>query len=313
MERSRRDPDAFGGGTAEFHEYNARSWPRDGPHSLLATATHDTKRGEDFRARIDVLSELPDEWRTAVGGLALPFNGDKSESWMESRGPDSNDEYPALSRPWLGAWPADTDTPDGLKVFSRGGCQPYMLKAAREGEGPTQTGPIPMQHLRQQRRHLLSSCSMAPATMRFSTRFGPFQERVAFFGRLNSLSQVLLKLTSPGVPDLYQGLRSYGFKSGEIRTTARPVDFEPRRTLLNELQRRFDAKSTTRSDFLRELTHRDHLGLSKLFPNLANARIHAQRTGTICVGGLRSSSCVGREARACLALLREWEIIAQEL
>src|SRR5258708_14875691 len=126
-------PGEFGTSVEPFHEHNrfrAAHWP----HSLLATATHDTKRGEDLRARLNVLSEIPEEWRRAVFKWSC-LNADKKSQVSGQPAPDANDED-FLYQTLVGAWIPEAETDSGLKAF-RERISAYMLNSTREAKAHT--------------------------------------------------------------------------------------------------------------------------------------------------------------------------------
>jgi (1->4)-alpha-D-glucan 1-alpha-D-glucosylmutase len=216
------DPRQFGVSVAAFHHANrerARHWP----HSMLATSTHDTKRGEDARLRIDVISEIPEEW------------GRRAARWSElnralrrevdgAPAPSRNDEY-LLHQTLLGAWPADfiANAPDGdaLSRFA-GRVQQFLLKAMREAklesswENPNQAYEEAALAFA---RELLER-SPNP----FLADFSDFAARAARFAMLSGISQTVLRLTAPGVPDTYQGAEAWNYSLVDPDNRA-PVDF----------------------------------------------------------------------------------------
>jgi (1->4)-alpha-D-glucan 1-alpha-D-glucosylmutase len=211
-------------GFHQFNQYRGLHWP----HSLNTTSTHDTKRGEDVRARIDVLSELPHEWersfrrwrrsiaarRSIAGGRSVPSPGEES----------------LLYQTMLGAWPAlEDELPEfreRLKVF--------LIKAAREAKLHT-NWLDPDSEYESALLKFLDGILDSDRTAGFFPDFLALQKKVAFFGFLNSLSQTLLKIGSPGVPDFYQGeeLWDYNLVDPDNR---RPVDFALRSRLLDEIK-----------------------------------------------------------------------------
>ncbi len=226
------DPDAFGYDVDSFHQHNlikAQRWP----HSLLATATHDTKRGEDARARINVLSEMPFEWRAAVTRWNR-MNAPQKPSVRGQPAPDANDEY-MLYQTLVGAWTADAQTAAGMKSF-RDRVRAYMLKAIREAKRHTAWAE-PDRAYEEATTQFVDAVLSDVEPNLFLDDFRPFQESIAFFGQFNSLSQVLLKMTSPGVPDFYQGTELWDFNLVDP-DNRRPVDYSLRRALLNELKER---------------------------------------------------------------------------
>src|SRR5262249_19262058 len=167
-------------GVEEFHRRNlARHsrWPR----TMNTTSTHDTKRSEDVRARINVLSEFPDEWARC---LRRWTRMDPSKT-----GPDRNEQI-LVYQSLLGAWPIEVDR---LKM--------YVTKALREGK--QQTSWIDVNEEYEQRA--LSFVESLYSNELFLKDFVRLQKKMAYFGALSALGQVVLKITSPGIPDVYRG------------------------------------------------------------------------------------------------------------
>jgi (1->4)-alpha-D-glucan 1-alpha-D-glucosylmutase len=223
------EPDRFGVAPERLHEWLAAR-QRDWPHALSATSTHDTKRSEDVRARISVLSEIPGEWRVAVGRWSR-FNKRHRTLVDGVPAPDRNEEY-LLYQVLLGTWPMDAlrGTPDGGYVERI--CA-YMVKALREGKRHSSwlnpsaawedaaTGFV---------RRVLD-----PATApQFLDEFQPLALRVAHAGMWNSLAQTLIKITAPGVPDFYQGTEVWDLSLVDP-DNRRPVDYAARRAALDGL------------------------------------------------------------------------------
>jgi (1->4)-alpha-D-glucan 1-alpha-D-glucosylmutase len=224
------DPAAFGTSVAEFHRENAeraRRWP----HGLLTSSTHDTKRSEDVRTRIAVLSELPREWRAAVNRWAR-LNRRAKTRVEGASAPDRNDEY-LFYQTLLGAWPWGAETPDEAFVAR---IEAFMLKAARESQVHTSwINPDPAYEdaLQQFVRSALDVSRPNP----FLEDVVALREMVAHAGAINALAQQLLKLTAPGVPDVYQGTELWD-QSLVDPDNRRPVDYAQRTRLLRGLQRR---------------------------------------------------------------------------
>ncbi len=221
----------FGVSISAFHrasQERAKQWP----HALLATSTHDSKRSEDVRARINVLSELPNEWRVHVTRWAK-INQTARDEASDPVPLSRHDEY-LLYQSLLGIWPlAEVD--DGVLEDLRERMEQYMLKASREAKTHTSwvhRNPRYEDALQAFVRKLLGTTQANP----FLASFVPFQRRVAHFGMLSSLSQALLKLTSPGVPDIYQGNEVWEFSLVDP-DNRRPVDYGARRTMLREVKR----------------------------------------------------------------------------
>jgi (1->4)-alpha-D-glucan 1-alpha-D-glucosylmutase len=261
------DPDTFGITLDAFHRYNtsrATVWP----HSLLATATHDTKRGEDTRARINVLSEMPHEWRQTVLHWR-EMNVDKKSVVDGQFAPRPNDEY-LLYQILLGAWPVELQTleqvrsqaEDGLAAF-RTRIMEYMLKAIREAKTHT-TWTEPDAAYEAATHRFVEQLLAVSAPNPFLEAFLPFQRKVAFFGQWNSLSQVLLKLTSPGVPDLYQGTELWDLSLVDP-DNRRPVDYALRGRMLRELKQETSAAGIHLHGLLQTLLRDAHTGRIKLY------------------------------------------------
>jgi (1->4)-alpha-D-glucan 1-alpha-D-glucosylmutase len=179
-----------------FHAMMTRR-AKEWPHSMTATATHDTKRGEDARARLMAMSEISDEWAAAVGRWKV-LNAPHLVTADQARAPSVTAEY-MLYQALLGAWPvAESD-----KTFTDR-FQAYALKAARESKAETSwlnPNAVYEEGLRSFIDRILD-----PATSgEFLSALDTLARRLALLGALNSLSQVTLKAMLPGVPDFYQG------------------------------------------------------------------------------------------------------------
>lgn len=221
------DPSRIGRSVEEFHEGNrhrAQHWPFD----MLTTATHDTKLGEDLRARINVLSELPDEWgREASRWMRL--NRTQRRLVESEPAPDRADEY-RLYQVLLGAWPADLPHAHRAPQELIDRITAYMLKAAREAK--LHTSWLTTNQGYEDALTGFVERILGPAGgPKFLPAFAPFQRRVASIGVLNSLAQVVLKLGSPGVPDFYQGTELWDFTLVDP-DNRRPVDFAVRERML---------------------------------------------------------------------------------
>lgn len=222
------EPDKFGLSVEEFHRHcqeRAARWP----HSLLATATHDTKRGEDARVRISVISEMPDRWAKAVKNWA-----ELARAWKtlaaSGPAPDTNDEY-LFYQTLAGAWSKEafeggTATGEFVDRVSQ-----YMLKAIKESKRHT-TWTEPNADYESATK---SFVQQALASEEFIRSFRAFHEPIAWFGMLNSMSQVLIKAAAPGVPDFYQGSEFWDLSLVDP-DNRRAVDYEKRTSRLAEIQ-----------------------------------------------------------------------------
>jgi (1->4)-alpha-D-glucan 1-alpha-D-glucosylmutase len=212
-----------------FHEFN-RQRQRDWPHTLNASTTHDTKRSEDVRWRLHVLSEMPAEWETSLK-LWRGLNRHHKREVNGLAVPDAPQEV-LLYQTMLGAWPLD---PEDLPEFTRR-LQDYLIKAAREAKVHTRWISPELEH-EQALSAFVEAILDEPRNISFLREFHRLQTRLAFWGALNSLTQVLLKIASPGVPDFYQGTELWDLSLVDP-DNRRPVDFPLRAELLKDIQKK---------------------------------------------------------------------------
>jgi (1->4)-alpha-D-glucan 1-alpha-D-glucosylmutase len=205
------DPSRFGVSAPAFHQWCQRQqtlWPR----SMAATSTHDTKRGSDVRARLALLSEMPQEWITAVRHWSKMNEGKRRQKW-----PDRKAEY-VFYQTLVGAWPLSLD-----RVLA------YMQKAVREAKENTDwCQPVP-----EYEEALQDFITGAFGDPEFMADLGEFASRLLDPGWINSLAQTLVKLTAPGVPDIYQGAELWDLSLADP-DNRRSVDFALRKRLLTE-------------------------------------------------------------------------------
>jgi len=250
------DPGKYGTSIEQFHRANQirlEKWP----YSLLATATHDTKRGEDLRAVINVISEMPEEWQRAVYRWREMNSALKGVS-SGKPAPDANDEY-LLYQTLLGAWP-DRMQPGDLNAFCTRVVD-YMLKAQKEAKQNTSwTEPNPEYEMATRK---FIEAVLSRANEKFLSDFPTFQQHIAWFGRFNSLSQLLLKITSPGVPDFYQGTELWDLNLVDP-DNRRPVDFDFRKRLLEKLPKAKDPARWS-GDFTNSIAKLEIMGTALRF------------------------------------------------
>jgi (1->4)-alpha-D-glucan 1-alpha-D-glucosylmutase len=223
------EPQRFGITVEEFHSLNAQRMV-ERPHGLSATSTHDSKRGEDVRARINVLSEIPGKWYRAVSRWR-DINRDK-KSWLDGdEVPGANVEY-LLYQTLIGAWPLEPMNSATYADFvSR--IQEYLIKAMREAKVHT-SWINPNEGYERATREFIEAIMKLEMTNRFLMSFAEFHAPVARAGMYNSLAQTLLKIAAPGVPDFYQGAELWDFSLVDP-DNRRPVDFANRRASLASL------------------------------------------------------------------------------
>jgi (1->4)-alpha-D-glucan 1-alpha-D-glucosylmutase len=223
----------FGITATEFHTANQERL-RDWPHTMLATSTHDSKRSEDVRARINVLSEVAGAWRLRVRRWRQINRGYRSVV-NDKPAPTPNDEY-LLYQTLVGAWPAEAlNDENDWKIF-RERIDAYMLKAMREAKQNTSW-------INQNAEYETGVSSFVKGVLspgggaEFLADFLPFERRIARLGVWNSLSQALLKLTCPGVPDIYQGNDLFDFSLVDP-DNRRPVDYTHRQQIFESIRTR---------------------------------------------------------------------------
>ena len=244
----------FGLSLEAFHGQNIerlKSWP----HSLITTSTHDTKRSEDVRARINVLSEIPREWKECL--MKWSRHNKKKKKIIDGRAvPDRNEEY-LFYQTIIGAWPVNPMDEKEYEVF-KDRIRDYMLKAIREAKINTSwINPDTVYE-----DNLTGFIEAAMGDMHFISDFKTFQKMISGFGMYNSLSQTLLKIASPGVPDFYQGTEFWNFSLVDP-DNRRPVDYSEGRMLFEKLKKREAKSSLIRLS--RELTADKEAGLIKLY------------------------------------------------
>ena len=224
------EPDHFGFSTAAFHHVMQQQ-QRDHPLGMLASATHDHKRGEDVRARIHGLSELPLEWRQRVRRWAR-LNRFKVREVDGRRVPGRNDQY-LLYQTLVGSWPLGlgADDAEGLAAYGER-IAAYMVKACREAKQRT-SWTAPDQDYEDGLERFVGRILDPQDGRAFLADFLGFQAQIAVVGALNGLAQTLLKLTAPGVPDTYQGCELWDLSLVDP-DNRRPVDFDLRRAMLDQ-------------------------------------------------------------------------------
>ncbi|HWA99800.1 MAG TPA: malto-oligosyltrehalose synthase [Pirellulales bacterium] len=223
------EPQHFGTSVEEFHRRNqARlsAWPM----AMLATSTHDTKRSEDVRARISVLSEMTDAWAERLDRWNA-LNRPQKTQIEGSEAPDTNEEY-LFYQTLAGTWPLESATAELWSEYVDR-IVAYMIKAAKEAKLNT-SWMNPEQDYDAALEHFVRGTLERREDNRFLADFHEFAERLALPGMINSLSQTLLKIASPGVPDFYQGTEIWNFSLVDP-DNRRPVDFALRDRLLTEV------------------------------------------------------------------------------
>ena len=306
------EPGRFGITPAEFHAtntHNARRWP----HTMLATSTHDTKRSEDTRARILALSELPDAWRDSLQAWSKLNAAHKASIEGESsQAPDPNEEY-LIYQVLLGTWPVGAQGKDPAPTAGSATTrslfgaldetghaeyvariQDYMTKAIKEAK-VNSSWVQPNEAWDEAVRGFIAAL-LRRGDNPFVEAFEPLAETVARLGAMNSLTQTVLKLTVPGVPDVYQGCDTWDFSLVDP-DNRRPVDYAQRKKALDTLEK---------ADAVDLLAHWPD-GRVKLFVIRAILRYRREHADLFGQGGYRPLKVSGAHADGVVAFAREHE------
>jgi (1->4)-alpha-D-glucan 1-alpha-D-glucosylmutase len=295
------EPARFGRSVAEFHEIN-RKRREQWPLSMLCTSTHDTKRGEDARCRISVLSEIPDDYRSALSRWARANAGLKTVVHGEVA-PDRSNEY-LYYQALLGSWPPEaTDQPPQQFVERM---LEYMLKAIKEEKiHASWIHPSP-EYDDAVRNFVRRSLTGAEGT-RFLRHFLPFQRRVAVAGVVNSLAQLVLKTVSPGVPDFYQGTELWDLNLVDP-DNRRPVDYAQRAAFLESIRPLLDGDCAQERWKLLLLDMLEHWpnGQLKLFCAAAALNLRRRFSQLFLYGDYIPFSVQGQRSAQVVALGRQY-------
>ena len=281
------DPARFGTTVAEFHAMNVDR-ARLAPYALSASATHDTKRGEDTRVRIDVLSEIPRAWQAAITRWQR-MNRRHRATVDGQPAPGANTEY-LLYQTMVGAWPLDAAR-----------LRDYLLKAAREAKQDTSwTNPNPRWD--EALGHFVDAVLDPARSGEFLRDFEAFHAGLVPFGILSSLAQTLIKITAPGVPDFYQGAELWDLSLVDP-DNRRPVDFAVRRRMLETLSAEIDAAPDL-APLARDLMRAPADGRVKLFVIYQALGVRRRRAELFARGDYRPLAVHGASAEHVFAFAR---------
>lgn len=279
----------------QFHRANmARQeyWP----HTLNATSTHDTKRSEDVRASINVLSEIPDLWAAALQRWRMQ-NAIRKTKVQGKAIPDGNMEL-FLYQTLVGAWPlAAEEIPAFRERLAK-----YLVKAAREAKAFTSWLDPQPAYEKGLVEFAMAILEPGPENA-FLEDFLAFQQVTARYAALNSLAQVLLKVTSPGVPDFYQGTELWDFSLVDP-DNRRPVDFTKRKRLLAALQ---EGGATSRLSLARELVSSWQDGRIKMYVTYQTLHYRREHQELFTAGGYLPLEAAGKAAEHACAFCRRHE------
>jgi (1->4)-alpha-D-glucan 1-alpha-D-glucosylmutase len=317
------DLDRFGISIADFHQANTER-QRDWPYALLATTTHDTKRGEDSRARIDVLSEIPEEWEQAVTQWAAVNHSHKT--LIEGRlYPDANDEY-LIYQTLVGAWLPGSSPTELSPFLAR--MKDYAIKATREAKRYT-SWIRPNEDYEKATLDFLDKCLRDAKPGGFMSLFESFIQRVSAQGMMNSLTQLALKMAVPGIPDFYQGTELWDWSLVDP-DNRRAIDFDNCLHHLKELEPLFHSEQETvsaagsrpassksgssvaiesrpdRQTSLQKLLTQWHDGRIKLFLTALGLRYRKLHPDLFLKGSYSPLKILGDQAEHAVAFAREY-------
>lgn len=286
------DLSRFGVEPEEFHcrmVERARTWP----HEMLASSTHDTKRSEDVRARINVLSEMPLAWHRQVREWRK-VTCSKKRLIDGCEAPTLNDEY-FFYQTLVGVWPFDGELDE---IFMQR-IRDYMHKAIREAKRHSSWANPNEAY----ESALSGFVDGVLRSKEFRRSFIPFQRRISHLGALNSLSQTLLKLTVPGVPDLYQGAEIWDFSLVDPDNRRR-VDYNARQQLLRKMKDGPSSDGRESKGCIRSMTQNIEDSRIKLFMISRALDLRKKRPELFTNGEYVPLTVVGKKARHLLAFAR---------
>ena len=287
------EPNRFGIPPAELHRYLSDRQAR-WPYALSTLSTHDTKRSEDVRARLNVLSEMPDAWAEHASRW-FAINAAHRKTLADKPAPDANEEF-LLYQTLLGVWPIEGSSAD---VADRAAA--YMAKAMREAKINTSWTDANADH-ESAVAAFIPAILDATSNAEFLADFQSFQKRVAWFGMINGLSQTLLKMTAPGVPDTYQGTDLWDLSLVDP-DNRRPVDYALRRQLLAALEARYAAQDL--QPLLGDLLATPGDGRIKLYATWRAMEARRRHPGLFSAGQYTPLTATGVAADHAFSFARE--------
>ena len=288
---------AVAGNFSRFIADRRKYWP----DSMNATTTHDTKRSEDVRARINVLSEIPGQWKEHLE-LWSKVNAKDKTQVDGQQVPDRNEEI-FLYQTLLGIWP--TDGHDDASIVER--LQAYAIKATREAMVHTRWTLPNSAHESALKKFVAAILKRGKANT-FLPDFLPFQQSIAYSGMVNGLSQTLLKIISPGIPDFYQGSELWDLRLVDP-DNRQPVDFAKRTSMLEALRE----QPSGNASFASELAQHWQDGRIKLYAIWKALTFRRERPELFSKGDFLELKAPGPHSEHILAILRhykrEWALL----
>lgn len=289
------DPNRFSCSRLEFHSWQrhrAEQWPLN----LIATSTHDNKRSEDVRSRLNVLSEIEEKWRAAIGRWREINRSKKSG---KKQAPDANDEY-LLYQTLVGTWPLyPMDASTHAHYIER--IDLYMQKAVREAKVHT-SWVNPNERYEKALSHFIHSILCLEPDNSFLQDFNQFIAPLILPGLCNSLVQVALKVALPGIADFYQGSELWNFRLVDPDNRI-PVDYAHRRSLLGSLLMQSEQDPLALAHYLME--HPED-GLIKLYTTAMGLRARRSHPELFLQGKYRPLKVEGDREESTLAFARTW-------
>jgi (1->4)-alpha-D-glucan 1-alpha-D-glucosylmutase len=292
------EPSRFGLSPDSLHRWSADRAARI-PFALTALSTHDTKRSEDVRARIDVLSEVPELWFQAVERWSA-LNARYRAKIEDQGAPDRNEEY-FFYQNLLGAWPLEEMDGDAFSEFSDR-IRAFMAKAIHEAKvNSSWQNPDPEYDEAIDR--FVQGVLDRAGNREFFGDFLPFQRFVSHHGMINSLAQTLLKIALPGVPDTYQGTELWNFSLVDP-DNRRPVDYARRSELLEELITRLGDQADGPARLVRDLVASPSDGQIKLYTTWRGLACRRKFPGLFSSGDYRPLFVRGRHEASLFGFIR---------
>ncbi|MHB8346493.1 MAG: malto-oligosyltrehalose synthase [Acidiferrobacterales bacterium] len=297
------DPRRFGFTMASFHQAN-RERQSQWPHTLLSTSTHDSKRSEDVRARLDVLSEMPATWRTHVSRWSR-LNASARRVYNDFLVPAREGEY-LLYQTLVGAWPMEVSGTPAFSEFAER-IERYMLKAVREAK--VHTSWINPDVAYEEAVLGFVRALLDPARKSaFRADIAQFSRHVALFGMLNGLSHVLVGLTAPGVPDIYQGNEIWQLSLVDPDNRGL-VDYERRRRILDQLRPLMTASGSVLAARVRLLLNTWEDGRVKMYVLRRTLELRARHPDVFQGGEYLALSPRGARTQHICAFARRGEAV----
>ncbi|WP_236994071.1 malto-oligosyltrehalose synthase [Candidatus Methylomicrobium oryzae] len=292
------DPGHLGYSVNAFHYFNQerlKKWP----HSMLSLSTHDSKHSADMRARINVLSEIPRQWQEAVLRWRKLTKQPKSKAGRNALVWD--DEY-LFYQVLIGTWPLTPMDDTALKDY-RERIRAYMIKAVREAKLYT-SWIDPNENYEQAVDAFVCRCLDTNANPMFLREFTEFEKRIRTPGLLNTLAQSVLQLTSPGVPDIYQGSELWQFSLVDP-DNRRPLDFDRHHQAMEQLDAMLAEPGQNRLQLLRSLFSVMEDGRIKLFVMMQTLRFRLRHAALFQTGDYLKINIQGNGAERLLAFARK--------